>query len=227
MSRLALGLLAATLVHGALYAVGVAFFPAPSPRGELPAKSDVELEVVAARPDPVAPAPVAAQTRTPRPARQPRARAITAVVRAVPTVDHAPPEAPSAADVPAQPAATRGPRSLPRVEPASSSHAAARVVDSGGALLSAKPRYRLNPAPEYPIASRRRREEGVVMVQVTVEANGAPSAITLATSSGYPLLDAAALDAVRRWTFEPARAAGVPVSSLVTVPVRFSLAEPP
>jgi len=30
---------------------------------------------------------------------------------------------------------------------------------------------------------------------------------------------------VRRWTFEPARAAGVPVASRVQIPVRFNLAE--
>jgi protein TonB len=225
MSRLALGLLAATLVHGALYVAGVAFLPAPSTPEEPPAKVDVEIDVNAATANPVAAATRAAvEGPTPRPARRTRPGALTAPGRAVPTLDHAPPEAPIAVDAPALAAPTPGPAAPPHAEPASPSRPATRPLD--GALLSAKPRYRVNPAPEYPIASRRRREEGVVMVKVTVEANGAPSAISLAASSGYPLLDAAALDAVRRWTFDPARAAGVPVPSLVNVPVRFSLSEP-
>jgi protein TonB len=225
MSRSALGLLAALLVHGALYAAGVAFLPGPSRREEPPAKVDVEIEVIAATPAPVAAAARAAtEAPAPRPARQPRPRAITATFRGVQTIDRAPPEAPRALDAPARAAPTPGPPTPSRVEAAPSSRPAARATD--GAVLSAKPRYRVNPAPEYPLASRRRREEGVVMVKVTVDANGAPAAISLAASSGHPLLDAAALDAVRRWTFDPARAAGVPVSSLVTVPVRFSLSEP-
>jgi protein TonB len=39
------------------------------------------------------------------------------------------------------------------------------------------------------------------------------------------MLDRAALDTVARWTFEPARAAGVPVSSTAVIPIRFSLSE--
>jgi protein TonB len=216
MSRLALSLVAATLVHGALYAASVAFSPGPSTREEPPA--EVDVEVVAAKPDPVAATTLAAEAPTRRPARPPRAHATAAPVHAATTADHGPPEAPIIA-----PSPTPAP---PRTAPVPATNPTARARDDG-ALLSAKPRYRVNPAPEYPIASRRRREEGTVMLKVTVETNGAPSAISLAISSGYPLLDDAALDAVRHWAFDPARAGGVPVSSLVTVPVRFSLADGP
>jgi TonB family protein len=64
-------------------------------------------------------------------------------------------------------------------------------------------------------------------VDVAVDANGTPTRISVNRSSGYPLLDRAALDAVRRWTFDPARAGGTPVFSQVVVPVRFSLGEGP
>jgi protein TonB len=66
-----------------------------------------------------------------------------------------------------------------------------------------------------------------VLLNVVVQPNGIPAAITLNRGCGHPLLDRAALDAVHGWTFEPARAAGLPVSSLVVVPVRFSLSEGP
>jgi protein TonB len=103
----------------------------------------------------------------------------------------------------------------------------ARPVGGGGGDLAAKPRYRTNPRPPYPIASERRGEEGIVLLNVAVNPNGLPAAISLNHSSGHPLLDQAAIDGVRRWTFEPARAGGVPVFSLAVVPVRFSLADRP
>ncbi len=105
--------------------------------------------------------------------------------------------------------------------------ASGAAAQGGGGVVSAKPRYRSNPTPDYPIPSRRRREEGIVLLNVQVQVDGTPAAVSLNRSCGHPLLDRAALDAVRRWTFEPARAAGVPVSSLVVIPVRFSLAELP
>ena len=60
---------------------------------------------------------------------------------------------------------------------------------------------------------------------MAVGADGVATTLTVERSCGHPLLDQAALDAVRRWTFEPARAAGLPVASLVVIPVRFSLAD--
>jgi protein TonB len=91
--------------------------------------------------------------------------------------------------------------------------------------VSAVPRYRSNAAPDYPIPCRRRREEGVVLLDVIVSPAGLPTAISLNRSSGHPLLDQAALDAVHRWTFEPGRTGDLPVSSQVVVPVRFSLSD--
>lgn len=111
--------------------------------------------------------------------------------------------------------------------PASLVPARMSEASSGGATVSAKPRYRTNPTPDYPLPCKRRREEGIVLLNVIVQPDGLPSAISLNRSSGHPLLDKAALEGVRRWTFEPGRAAGLPVSSLVVVPVRFSLSERP
>ncbi len=96
---------------------------------------------------------------------------------------------------------------------------------SGPITVLASPRYRSNPRPDYPMASRRRHEEGEVRLAVRVSPEGRPLHISLAKSSGHARLDQAAIDAVRTWTFEPARASGVAVTSQVIVPVRFSLAQ--
>ncbi len=80
-----------------------------------------------------------------------------------------------------------------------------------------------NPWPDYPRLARRRSHEGEALLTVTVLADGAPAAVELRTSSGYALLDEAALDAVRRWRFLPALVAGRPVQAVVNVPVVFRL----
>jgi protein TonB len=95
----------------------------------------------------------------------------------------------------------------------------------GNGPIGAHARYRSNPKPDYPPASLERHEEGLVVLGVDVSADGHASNVSLKRSSGYPALDEAAITGVRRWTFEPARAAGFAVSSHVDVPVRFSLSD--
>jgi protein TonB len=80
-----------------------------------------------------------------------------------------------------------------------------------------------NPKPSYPLAARRRGVEGRVLLSAHVHADGACAEVRLKRSSGHALLDQAALDAVRRWRFLPARRAGAPIDSWVDVPVSFRL----
>jgi protein TonB len=97
----------------------------------------------------------------------------------------------------------------------------------GGAegLVQARPQYRANPPPPYPPDARRKRQEGVVLMMVQVTAAGQAGEVKVQRSSGYESLDAAAVKAVRRWRFEPARRWGQPEESRVEVPVRFVLRE--
>ncbi|WP_206667309.1 energy transducer TonB [Candidatus Methylobacter oryzae] len=83
--------------------------------------------------------------------------------------------------------------------------------------------YLNNPAPSYPPVSRRLGEEGVVLLQVQVNTDGAPESVQLQTGSGSSRLDQAALEAVKNWRFTPAKRGNQPVSASVVVPVRFSL----
>jgi protein TonB len=80
-----------------------------------------------------------------------------------------------------------------------------------------------NPSPAYPLAARKRGIEGVVRLNVEVSAEGAPTAVNLAESSGFAPLDEAALAAVRNWRFEPAKRGGKAVSARVEIPLRFKL----
>jgi protein TonB len=65
----------------------------------------------------------------------------------------------------------------------------------------------------------------VVVLDVKVSAQGRATGVTVAQSSGYPLLDEAALTAVRRWEFDPARKRDAAVDSEILVPVRFRLTD--
>ncbi len=83
--------------------------------------------------------------------------------------------------------------------------------------------YRSAPPPEYPALAQRRGYEGTVRVQVEVDIRGRVTTASLVRSSGYDVLDAAALHAVRGWTFAPVTVDGMPREARGIVPVRFAL----
>ncbi len=58
-------------------------------------------------------------------------------------------------------------------------------------------------SPVYPVISRRRGEEGEVRFLVRIDPAGKVLSAEVVLSSGYPSLDASALEAVRKWAFVP------------------------
>ena len=90
-------------------------------------------------------------------------------------------------------------------------------------IREATPAYRLNPSPEYPAVARRRGYEGTVLVEVLVSRDGRVKDLRVSRSSGYSVLDQAAMASIRGWLFEPASINGEKVEMWVKVPVRFDL----
>lgn len=80
-----------------------------------------------------------------------------------------------------------------------------------------------NPAPVYPAISRRLREEGVVLLEVLVLANGTVGELRVKQSSGYPRLDETAVRAVKHWHFVAATRANEAIDFWYELPVEFSL----
>ncbi len=80
-----------------------------------------------------------------------------------------------------------------------------------------------NEQPQYPKISRKRGDEGQVLLEVFVESNGLVARVDLVQSSSHPLLDKAAIDAIKKWQFIPAKKFGQFISSSVLVPVTFKL----
>jgi protein TonB len=227
--RLTFGMLAALLCHAAIFGVAAAMLSHLTTAKVVPLPETVEIELVAvaAKPDPIAdaapsPSPRSASNPAPAPSRRrvvSQRQEVAIVPEPVRSVSPEGTEAP--VRVTPVPATTASTTSLVVAR----APAATGPLESNGNVVTAKPRYRSNPRPDYPLTSRRRGEEGVVLLKVAVEVNGTPSAISLSKSSGHPLLDHAALEAVHRWTFEPERRGGLPMHSVVEVPVRFSLTE--
>jgi protein TonB len=65
--------------------------------------------------------------------------------------------------------------------------------------------------------------EGTVVLEALVNGRGRVDDLNVHASSGYNLLDDAALRAVRNWLFDPGKKGGMPMSMTVLVPVRFAL----
>tara|TARA_R100000005_G_scaffold38740_2_gene18117 strand:- start:2703 stop:3545 length:843 start_codon:yes stop_codon:yes gene_type:complete len=81
--------------------------------------------------------------------------------------------------------------------------------------------YRSQIAPVYPRRSLEMGQQGMVTLHAEVLPNGNPRELKIAQSSGYRLLDMAALAAVKKWKFEPRNVDGNAVVSWVRVPVNF------
>ncbi len=80
-----------------------------------------------------------------------------------------------------------------------------------------------NPPPAYPADAVARGWQGTALVLVVVRADGTVASASLARTSGHPLLDEAALAAVRGWRYAPAVRDGAPVGDRVLQPVEFRL----
>jgi protein TonB len=66
--------------------------------------------------------------------------------------------------------------------------------------------------------------QGVVILEATIGPRGDVTAVRVLR--GIPLLDQAAIDAVKQWTYEPTLLNGVPVPVIMTVTVNYKLGAP-
>ena len=89
-----------------------------------------------------------------------------------------------------------------------------------GGSIRAPQRLAATP-PVYPPIAQSARVSGVVILEALIDVNGRVADVRVLRS--IPLLDAAAVDAVRTWRYTPTLLNGVPVSVLLTVTVNFTL----
>jgi len=92
-------------------------------------------------------------------------------------------------------------------------------VRVGGAIKP--PTKTKDVRPVYPAIAQSARVQGVVIIEATIGPNGTVEDAKVLRS--IPLLDQAALDAVKQWTFTPTQLNGQPVPVIMTVTVNFTL----
>ena len=78
-----------------------------------------------------------------------------------------------------------------------------------------------NVAPAYPPMAKQARVEGTVILEATISPQGRVTDVKVLR--GIPLLDNAALDAVKQWHYSPTLLNGTPVPVIMTVTVNFRL----
>jgi protein TonB len=159
-----------------------------------PRPADVER-----MPLPEAPEPAFEQDRAPVPETEPEDPAPSKPEKPAPALDR-----------PARATALR----IPQTDPVGSTSA-------GNAETGAVETY--HPPPEYPAAARRRGLEGETVVLMEIASDGTVSNATVAESSGWSMLDDAAIAAAKQWTYKPATRGGRPVASTQRVRFVFTL----
>jgi periplasmic protein TonB len=94
-----------------------------------------------------------------------------------------------------------------------------QAVRVGGNIK--EPKKLKNTAPTYPDIAKQARVQGVVILECTISPQGKVTDVKVLR--GIPLLDAAAIDAVKQWVYTPTLLNGVPVPVIMTVTVNFRL----
>lgn len=158
------------------------------------------------RPEPPKPVPKPAKPKPPP--LPPSEKAITVPQE---TAEPAPAPAPVVAAAPAAPAAASPAQSVPGP---SSNEVPITPPRSDARHLN-------NPKPEYPRTSMRLREEGQVLLDVYILADGTVGEVKLRQSSGFSRLDESAMKTVKKWKFVPAHRGNEPIASWYVQPITF------
>lgn len=94
-----------------------------------------------------------------------------------------------------------------------------QAVRVGGQIKA--PKKIKNVDPVYPVLATQARVQGVVILECTISPQGKVTDVKVLR--GIPLLDQAAVEAVKQWAYTPTLLNGIPVPVIMTVTVQFSI----
>lgn len=113
----------------------------------------------------------------------------------------------------------------PSVKTEAKTTAAAPAAGAKATRVKAAPDPKFCKKPAFPRRAAERGLKGTVLLRIDLDEFGVPIHVLVSKSSGHEILDDAALAAVRRWRFLPARDDGRAVASTVLLPIEFK--DPP
>ena len=202
--------------------------PAPKPKPlTLPKPIAPTIPKVEAPPAPAVREPEPQPVQAPPPPVPPVAAATPS-----PTAEPARPAAPAALASSAPASSSAGPATSRAIEPgvswvesspAKAGPTVASIPPGSGITSDARPTGGYQVRPSYPASAKRLGVQGTTLLRVQVLENGRVGGLEVEQSAGHPDLDQAAIDAVRRWRFEPARRGDQAVAMWVRLPVEFRL----
>ncbi len=205
---------------GAHLLAGWALLQVPAVRQAAGQLAPMMVDLVA--PTPEAPKPPPSPPPPPPPTVQPKTAPPPA-----PVIAAAPPPVPQPAptftapppppEPPALPAPTAPPAPpAPPVPPAPAPAAPRQVVLTDTDWIRV-------PQLDYPLASKRLREQGVVLVRALIDTRGVPRQVQLHKSSGFARLDQEALGKAVTARVKPRTENGVPFEFWIVMPLAFEL----
>lgn len=217
------------LVHG-----GIAYGAHVESKKPRVAKRWTKVEVDMVRPPPPLPKAVVPPPELPKPPPpppKPKAAAPKPVVAKPepekPAPEPPPPPQDTGSSLPSDPDGElyAGSGGLGIAPPAPPPPKPAPPLPPPAAIVQAKEgaNYLKNPRPPYPSRALREGWEGTTVLKVQVSPAGKPGTIQIHKSSGRSVLDEAAQEAVKTWTFTPATQGGNSIAGWVTVPIVFKL----
>lgn len=162
---------------------------------------------------PVEPAPAEPKPQ-PQPRQQPTVKLRPSPVP-LPPIPNAPPSPNAISSPPPEPPQSPQPQQVAKAE--------APPVPAPVEQPRSDAQHLNNQMPAYPSLSRKLGEQGRVLLSVYILADGTVGEIKLKKSSGFDRLDDAALNAVKRWKYVPAKQAGVPINYWFVQPFDWSL----
>lgn len=98
----------------------------------------------------------------------------------------------------------------------------AKPIRVGGNIRA--PRKELDVKPVYPVSMREAGREGLVPLEAVIGLEGTVTYVRVLSAQVHPDFAIAAVDAVRQWRFSPTLLNGTPVEVVMTVSVKFDLA---
>jgi protein TonB len=177
----------------------------------------VKLAPMPPPPPEVAPPPPRGAVRTPVPSTVPTS--------APPTIEPEPLATPHYAPPGSDPTAGFPPGTVGEIGVSPPSVLMPPVVQKTGPVrvadLPVAPRKTVDARPVYPDIARLARVQGTVVMEAVLDPTGRVTQLRVIRS--VPMLDQAAMDAVRQWRYTPSTYGGQAVSVLMTITIRFTL----